>query len=274
MHRALALLRAAHAAPTLAVTALATAVAAAAGRSPGGCVLVTGAVLSGQLSVGWLNDLLDVDRDTTAGRVDKPLVTGDVSPAVVRWACAATVTACLPLSLASGWRAGSCHLIGVAGGWAYDLGLKRTPLSWAPYAVSFAMLAAFLALGLPGHPAPHPWVLATSSLLGVGAHFLNVVPDIAADRAAGIRGLPQRLGPVATRTGGAVLLVAAAAVVTFGPAGAPPAWSLGALGVAVALAGAAAAAGRRGGSRLPFLLALATAVVTVLLLLGRGTDIA
>ncbi len=40
--------------------------------------------------------------------------------------------ACVPLSLASGWRAGVAHLVAVAGGWAYDLGLKRTVWSWLP----------------------------------------------------------------------------------------------------------------------------------------------
>ena len=245
--RAVALFRAAHAAPTVAVTALATAIAATSGRDPRGSVLVAAAVLTGQLSIGWCNDLVDRERDRAAGRRDKPVAVGAVDARLVALACGSALTACIPLSLGSGWRAGLCHLVGVAGGWAYNLGAKRTVLSWLPYATSFAMLGAFLALGLPGHPAPHVWVLLAGALLGVGAHFLNVVPDVEADRRAGVLGLPQRLGADRARTGGAVLLAAAAAVVTLGP-GDPPVWSLAGLAAAVALAATAATAGRGAGS--------------------------
>jgi 4-hydroxybenzoate polyprenyltransferase len=272
VYRAAALLRAAHAQPTIAVTALATTLAATSGRGVTGTVLVATAVLTGQLSIGWSNDLVDRDRDRATGRSDKPVATGALTERMVRLACGGAAVACVPLSLASGWRAGLCHLVGVAGGWAYNLGLKRTLLSWLPYAMSFALLGAFLSLGLPGHPAPHWWVLAAAAFLGVGAHFLNVVPDVEADLAAGILGLPQRLGADHARTVGAVLLAAAAAIVTLGP-GNPPPWALAGLTVAVALAVTAATTGRGAGSRLPFLLALATAAVTVALLIGRGSDL-
>jgi 4-hydroxybenzoate polyprenyltransferase len=272
VYRAAALLRAAHAPPTIAVTVLATTLAATSGRGLTGTVLVAAAVLTGQLSIGWSNDLIDRERDRAAGRPDKPVASGAVTAQMVRLACGTAAAACIPFSLASGWRAGLCHLVGVAGGWAYNLGLKRTLLSWLPYAMSFALLAGFLSLGLPGHPAPHWWVLAAAALLGVGAHFLNVVPDVAADRLAGILGLPQRLGADHARTAGAVLLAAAAAIVTLGP-GSPPLWALVGLAAAVALAVAAATTGRVAASRLPFLLALATAAVTVALLIGRGSDL-
>ena len=109
-------------------------------------------MLTGQLSIGWCNDLVDRERDLAAGRRDKPLVTGIVRPRAVALCCGLAASACVPLSLASGWQAGLAHLAGVAGGWAYDLGLKRTWWSWLPYAVSFALLTAFLTLGLPGQP--------------------------------------------------------------------------------------------------------------------------
>ena len=120
-----------------------------------------------------------------------------MSAHVVKLACGAAAATCVPLSLASGWRAGLCHLVGVGGGWAYNLGLKRTLLSWLPYALSFALLGAFLSLGLPGHPAPHWWVLAAAALLGVGAHFLNVVPDVEATGAPASSGSPSGSGPTA-----------------------------------------------------------------------------
>ena len=42
------------------------------GRSPGGALLAGVAVLTGQLSIGWSNDLIDRARDERAGRHDKP----------------------------------------------------------------------------------------------------------------------------------------------------------------------------------------------------------
>jgi 4-hydroxybenzoate polyprenyltransferase len=273
MRAAVALARSAHPAPTLAVTALSTAVAAAAGRGAGGCLLVAATVLAGQLSIGWSNDLVDVERDRAAGRRDKPLARDEVGPGAVRTACALALLACAPLSLAHGWRAGTAHLVVVAGGWAYNLGAKRTALSWLPYAISFGALPAFLALGLPGHPAPRPWVVLAGALLGLGAHFLNVVPDITADLAVGVRGLPQRLGERRSRAVGALLLAASVVVVTVG-AGDPPPWAYAGCAVAVGLAVLAAALGRRAGSRLPFLLALGTAALAVALLVGRGGAIA
>ncbi|MGH8969185.1 MAG: UbiA family prenyltransferase [Actinomycetes bacterium] len=273
MHRAVALARAAHPEPTAAVTVLATTVAAAAGRDLAGCVVVAAAVLSGQLSIGWSNDVVDVRRDRVAGRLDKPLASDLVSVRTASVACGVAVLACVPLSLASGWRAGLAHLVGVAGGWAYNLGMKRTVLSWLPYAVSFALLVAFLSLGLPGHPAPAGWALLAGGLFGVGAHCLNVVPDLADDLAAGVRGLPHRLGERGARALGALLLATAAAVVTLGPEGEVPVWAWVGFGLAVALALLAATSGARAGSRLPFLLALGSAAVAVGLLVGRGSHL-
>lgn len=265
---------AAHPLPSLAVTTLAAAVAVALGRSPAGCALVAAAVLTGQLSIGWSNDLLDLARDRAAGRTDKPLVRGDVPVRAAAAACAVAVAACVPLSFASGWTAGAVHLVAVAGGWAYNLGLKRTALSVLPYAVSFSLLVAFLTLGLPGHPWPRPWALAAGALLGAGAHFLNVVPDVADDLAAGVRGLPQRLGPRGAAGWGAALLLAAAVLVVLGPPGAVPVTVWVGLGAATATAAGAAAAGaRRGVGRVPFLLAVATAAITVALLVARGSDL-
>ena len=275
MHVTAALVRAAHPQPTAAVTVLATVVAASAGRGPGGCALVAATILTGQLSIGWSNDAVDARRDAAAGRRDKPIAAGTITVRAVVVACAAAVALCVPLSFANGWRAGLAHLVSVAGGWAYNVGLKRTVLSFLPYAVSFGLLPAFIALGLDGAPSPRPWVVAAGALLGVGAHFLNVVPDVADDLAAGVRGLPQRLGVRAARGGGALLLAAAAAVVTFGPPGEIPHWAYAGLALAVVLSLLAAGLGsaRSPGSRAPFLLAMLTAAAAVGLLVGRGSSI-
>ena len=269
-----ALVGASHPVPSAAVTAFAVAVSVALGRSATGVVLVGLAVLAGQLSIGWSNDLLDRARDQVAHRPDKPLADGRVGTRTVTTACAIAALACVPLSFASGAPAGAVHLVAVGGGWAYNLGLKRTLASPLPFAVSFALLTAFLTLGLPGAPWPQPWALAAGALLGVGAHFLNVVPDVADDLEAGVRGLPQRLGARVAAVTGAALLAAACALVVLGPEGATPWWAWLGLAAALACAAAAAVLGTRSGprshSRGPFLLAVATAAIAVLMLVARG----
>ena len=184
---------AAHAGPALAVTVLAGLLCVAQGLDPTTTVVLVAAVLAGQLSIGWSNDLADRSRDRAAGRADKPLATGDDSVALVRAACGAAVVACLVLSFALGPAAGLMHVCCVASAWAYNLGLKATIWSWAPYAVSFGGLTAVVTLA--DGEAPPWWWPVGAALLGVGAHLLNVLPDLADDAATGVRGLPHRLGP-------------------------------------------------------------------------------
>ena len=185
------LLRASHFQPTVAVTAITATLALVAGRGLG-VVAVVAAVLAGQLSVGWSNDWADRDRDRRAGRQDKPVVAGEVTAATVGRAAAVALVLTVPLSLLSGWRAGSVHLVAVLAAWAYNLGLKRTPASAACYLVAFGLLPAFVTLGLPGHPWPAPWAMGAAALMGTGAHFVNGLADREDDARTGVRGLPQR----------------------------------------------------------------------------------
>ncbi|WP_406370482.1 UbiA family prenyltransferase [Streptomyces sp. NBC_01550] len=271
---ALALLLSAHPAPALAVTALITALGVTAGRDAFGSCLVALAVLTGQLSVGWSNDRIDLARDTAAHRRDKPLVAGEVQMRSVSVAACASLVLCAPLSLANGPAAGGAHLIGVAAAWSYNLGVKRTRWSWLPYALAFGLLPAFLTLALPGHPWPAAWVVAAGALLGVGAHFTNVLPDIDTDLAAGVRGLPQRLGRRRSRTAAALALLAASAVLVLGPPGPPDAMGWSGLAVTGALAVVLCLPlGTSPDSRLPFLATLGLAGADIALLVARGTSL-
>ncbi|MGR8012127.1 UbiA family prenyltransferase [Streptomyces hypolithicus] len=263
------LLRACHPGPTVAVTLLMTALAVAAGQHPAGCLLVAGAVLAGQLSVGWSNDAVDADRDIAAGRRTKPVVAGSVSAGVVRGAALTALAACAALSLAVGPLAAAVHLAGVAGAWAYNLRLKSTVLSWLPYAAGFAALPAFVSLGLPGQPWPAWWIALAAALLGVGAHLANVLPDIDADLALGVRGWPQRLGATRTRLLLPAPLVAATALLVLAAPGPPGTTGALALAAVAAVAVCGALLGRRT-PKLPFAAAIVIAAADVALLLHRG----
>jgi 4-hydroxybenzoate polyprenyltransferase len=202
--------------PTAGVTLLVSVLAAVAGNSVPTVALVGCAVLTGQLSIGWSNDLIDADRDTAAHRSDKPLATDALASSVVAAATVAAAVATVPLSLALGWRAGLVHLVAVASGWAYNLGLKATVFSVLPYLVTFGLFPAVATLPLTDHPWPPTWVLLAGGLIGASAHFGNVVPDLAEDAAAGVRGLPHRLGRLGSGTAACGVALAAVAVVVLG----------------------------------------------------------
>jgi 4-hydroxybenzoate polyprenyltransferase len=260
------LVRASHPAPTVAVTTLATVVGVSAGRDLTSAVTMAAAVLTGQLTVGWTNDLVDAARDRAVGRTDKPMAAPGAPVHAVRLAVALAAIACVPLSLASGAAAGGCHLLGVLSGWAYNFGLKRTPVSWLPYASGFGLLIAFAVRGAPSGSWPPVWMTLAAALLGVGAHFANAAPDLEDDRRTGVRGLPQRIGRRGSAALAAVTLLGSSAALVLGPTGAPSAGRL-ALGItagtfAVACAGAAAVTARRW----PFLLVYAVAACDVALL--------
>ncbi|MEN3301959.1 UbiA family prenyltransferase [Pseudonocardia sp.] len=265
----IALLRACHPEPTAAVTLMVTALAVTTGHTAGRVVLIGSAVLTGQLSIGWLNDVLDAERDRTVGRADKPVVAGAVSARTVGFATAVTAAACVPLSLACGVWAGVLHLVAVAAGWAYDLGLKSTPVSVLPYIVCFGLLPAFVVVALPGSPAPPWWLPVAGALVGAGAHFANVLPDLEDDAATGVRGLPHRIGAAGSRIAAAVLLLAATVVLALAaPVPAVVAVAVPVLAAAVLAAGFRA--GRRPGSRAPFRAVLVVAGVAVVLLVAVG----
>ncbi len=270
MSRVSALVKAAHPGPCAAVTLVGVALAATAGAPAATCGLIGAALLSGQLSIGWANDAVDHRRDLAANRRDKPVARGLVSPRAVWRAALVAAVLCVPLSLALGIAAGIVHLVAVAGGWAYDLGLKRTIWSAVPFAVSFGLLPAVVTLALPEPITPPWWATAAGALLGVAAHLANALPDLDDDVAAGVLGLPQRLGRRRTRVIAGMTLAAAAVVLTVGPGG-----PLGAAGAALLVATAALLAAAFGRSwpersRAPFALTLVAAVTVVGLLLARG----
>src|SRR5450759_4462219 len=78
--RALAL--SCHPIPSVAVTAISAGLVALAGLPIGRGALVTVAVFTGQLSIGWSNDYLDAERDRAVLRSDKPVATGAMKPRV------------------------------------------------------------------------------------------------------------------------------------------------------------------------------------------------
>ena len=268
--RLIALALSTHPGPTVAVTLVTAILAVGAGLEPVRIALLTLAMFSGQVSVGLSNDWLDARRDAAVGRDDKPVARGWIAVGTVRAVSFATLVVAVLLTLPLGWPATAAHAVFIAFAWGYNLWLKRTPLSVLPFVVSFGLLPAIVTLSAVPAGFAAPWALGAGALLGVAAHFSNVLPDLADDRATGIAGLPHRLG---RRTSGvtiAVALAAASALVVFG-AGSPGVVQWIGLGVSIGLAGACAyLALDRPPTRLLFQLIMAAAVVNVALLSLSG----
>ena len=193
-NRARALVRACHPEPTAAVTLLTTTLFASAGNGTRTCLVGAAAILTGQLSIGWSNDLIDRNRDAAAHRSSKPLAAGRLTAAELRIACLVAVLATVPLSLALGWRPGLLHLAAVSAAWLYNAGLKSTLLSVLPYLFAFGSLPVIATTALPRPQLPSAWIVLAAALIGAAGHYANVLPDIADDLAAGVRGLPQQAG--------------------------------------------------------------------------------
>jgi len=124
------------------------------------------------------------------------------------------------------------------------------------YVLAFGPIPAYAASTLPGHPVPTWYVTAAAALVGLGAHFANVLPDLATDRATGVNGLPQqvaaRWGAGTVRAIALVLLLSASVLLLLASS---RRWvALAGLGAAVLLAGISA----RGTGRVPFLAAMAS----------------
>jgi 4-hydroxybenzoate polyprenyltransferase len=122
---------------------------------------------------------------------------------------------------------------------------------------------------------PLPWALAVAALLGLGAHFANVLPDLAGDRAAGVRGLPHTVaalgGELTVRLVALTLLLGASVLLAVAPGTGPrtstAVWlTTGGLVAAVAL-GAVAVRSR---GRTPFRCALAIAALDVVMFAASG----
>jgi 4-hydroxybenzoate polyprenyltransferase len=273
MRKLTALALSTHPGPGIAVTLIAVVLGFGVGLEWWRLVLLGLAVLANQASVGLSNDWIDAGRDRAVGRTDKPVAAGRISANAVRNAAFVTAVLAVVLTLPLGWRATVVHAAFIISAWSYNAGLKGSVISVLPYVVSFGLLPLIVTVALPEPARASGWALLAGALLGVAAHFANVLPDLEDDRATGVRGLPHRFGP---RTSGLVIAAALAGasvsiVVGLGDAQ-PYGWVGLALSVLLAIACAALVLTGRS-TRLIFRLIIAAALLDVVLLALSGSRI-
>ena len=212
----MAYLRLPHAAPIVAVMATTAAlsfVIAGWDASWTRRTLMLLAMLGAQVVIGVVNELVDADTDA-AVRPDKPLPSGRVTRrgamAMLVAGATAMVLAAAPLGLAA-W---ALCLLGCGLGVAYSVWFKPTVLAWLPYLLALPLLPIWVAVV---HDRFRPALLVLYPLGAcavLAVHLAQAVPDVAADRAAGIDSLTTRLGEARTLAlcWGACALSAVAAV--------------------------------------------------------------
>jgi len=181
----------------------------------GPAYIIAFGVFTGQLVVGWSNDLYDYQDDLAHQRMNKPLVAGLISQEFLRnW-----IKIMLPFSFVAnllgplGIKGGLVYMLGIACGVAYNFYFKFSWLSPLPYAIAFAALPSSIAISKD--ITPPLWMWLGGALFGMAAHFINVLKDMKADQKSGIRGLPQRLGSRKSIVAAVVLIALGVAVIIF-----------------------------------------------------------
>ena len=151
-------------------------------------------VATGQLVVGWSNDLYDYKDDLAHNRTHKPLVSALITQQyLMKW-----LRFMVPFSFIAnllgplGIKGGLVYMLGIACGVAYNFHFKFSILSPLPYAIAFAALPS--AVAISKDITPPVWMWLGGALFGMAAHFINVIKDMKEDQVSGIQGLPQRLG--------------------------------------------------------------------------------
>ena len=214
MQKLKGLLKAAHFGPTLIVTAISFGFGTYYWWEGPAYVIAFG-VSSGQLVLGWSNDLYDLEDDLKHERSKKPLVSGLITKQYLqKW-----LRFMVPFSFVAnllgplGIKGGLVYMLGIACGVAYNFYFKFNMLSPLPYAIAFAALPSSVAISKDIKPPI--WMLLGGALFGLAAHFINVIKDMDEDQASGIKGLPQRLGKAKSIAVAILLILLGIAAVLF-----------------------------------------------------------
>ena len=211
MRKVRGLLKASHFIPSLIVSSIAFAFGVNYWWE-GPAYVIAFTVFTGQLVVGWSNDLYDFADDQKHQRLSKPLVSGVITEKYLRSWLIFMVPFSFVVNILGplGFKGGLLYWLGIGCGVAYNFYFKFTFLSPLPFAVAFAILPSCIAISKD--VTPPLWMWLGGALLGCAAHFVNVLKDLDQDRASEIKGLPQIVGKKASITIAAVLSVIALVV--------------------------------------------------------------
>ncbi len=211
-----------HPGPSLLVTVVLVAIAALAERRMPDATRILqliGAMLPVQLCIGVINDVVDLPADLVA-KPHKPLVRGVVDRSTAAWVGAMLGVVGLASAATINPATLGFDALALGAGLAYDLGLRRTPLSWVPWWAGMAVLPLEGYASVGSIPSRLLVLIPLSALIAIGLHFANALPDIDGDRRAGRRSLPviagtrfsQWAGPASVAAAGVIAVLFAGAL--------------------------------------------------------------
>ncbi|CAN5715725.1 hypothetical protein BH23CHL3_BH23CHL3_05870 [soil metagenome] len=204
-----------HAVPIIVVmtaTAAFALVAASGWPGLGQMARLLGAMFGGQIAIGAVNELVDVELDRVA-KPDKPIPAGLVSEHGARIMAITGVSVMAVLSLTFGVDAFLLCALGTGAGVVYSFWFKRTIWSWIPYLVALPLLPIWVWTALsevdPGMFAIYP--IGAAAVIAV--QIAQSLPDVRADQESGVRTLAVALGSSRARNAcwGAMILAASLA---------------------------------------------------------------
>jgi len=203
-----ALIRLTHPLPTLLNAIAAAALAMVAGAPSRAAALVALTMLGVHAFIGATNDFIDRDQDV--GRPEKPLAHGQLPPRAAVLMAAAGLTTGLAAGAQVSWLTLLLAALGALVGFTYNIWMKRTALSWLPFAVGVSIVPAF-AWSTVSSVLPAP--ILTLSLValpgGAALALQNSLADRVLDAERGMRSVAVRLGE--TRAFGALVVLHAVA---------------------------------------------------------------
>jgi len=204
-----------HAVPIIVVmtaTAAFALVAASGWPGLGQMARLLGAMFGGQIAIGAVNELVDVELDRVA-KPDKPIPAGLVSEHGARIMAITGVSEMTVLSLTFGVDAFLLCALGTGAGVVYSFWFKRTIWLWIPYLVALPLLPIWVWTALsevdPGMFAIYP--IGAAAVIAV--QIAQSLPDVRADQESGVRTLAVALGSSRARNAcwGAMILAASLA---------------------------------------------------------------
>ena len=203
--RIVGLAKASHFGPSLLVTSLSYFFAQLYWQ-PGSALIIALGFFSGQLIVGWSNDLIDYADDLSHQRMNKPLVAGLITRTFLQSWLAVMIPVALFINLFGplGFVGGGLSIFAIVWALGYNFYFKFNIFSPLPYAVAFAILPSCMAFSQD--KTPPTWMWLGGALFGMAAHFLNVLKDMDQDHASGIKGLPQRCGKTGSIIAATILI--------------------------------------------------------------------
>lgn len=172
-------------------------------------ICLLGAMLGGQVAVGAINELVDADLDAVA-KPNKPIAAGLVSKHGARGVAIAGLLLMAVFSFRFDLAAFGLVVLGTGTGIAYSLWFKRTIWSWVPYLIALPLLPIWVWSALESVPAGLFAIYPIGAAAVIAVQIAQSLPDLAVDKASGVRTLAVTLGPKRARFAcwGAALLAA------------------------------------------------------------------